>query len=172
MRVLLKATLYLIVFSVLHFAYEVLRWPLLIPFCGVDESVFEHLKMGFWSYSIVNVIEYLLGRKKVQQGNFWQPRVLSAILVPWFIVIVWYMAPALVGHIQSVAVELIWAFAVTFISAIIGCSLEKNIQRVSLTKGIKIAVTVLYILSIVFYIRFSFTKPWIDLFINPDNLQL
>ncbi|MFN3284106.1 MAG: hypothetical protein ACK40Q_07740 [Pseudothermotoga sp.] len=90
--------------------------------------------------------------------------------MPWFIVIVWYMAPALVGHIDSVAVELIWAFAVTFISAIIGCSLEKNIERTSFTKGIKIAVTVMFILSIVFYVRFSFTKPWIDLFINPENL--
>lgn len=172
MKTLPKAILYLMVFSVLHFGYETLRWPFLIPFCGVDESVFEHLKMGFWAYSIVSVIEYFLVRKKIQRESFWQSRILSAVLVPWFIVIVWYMVPAIFGHVESLTFELIWAFIVTFISAIMASSFEKNIQKISLGKGTKITIIILFVLSIIFYTRFSFSKPWIDLFINPLDVQM
>ncbi|WP_332370263.1 DUF6512 family protein [Thermotoga profunda] len=172
MKIILKAIIYLIVFSVLHFGYEVLKWPLLIIFCGTDESVFEHLKMGFWAYLIVSVIEYFLVKKKARQENFWYSRIFSAILAPWFIVVIWYMLPAIIGHVESLTVELVWAFVVTFLSAIMACHLEKNTERISLTKWIKVIIIVLFILSVVFYTRFSISKPWIDLFINPLNVQI
>lgn len=172
MKIILKAIIYLIVFSVLHFGYEVLKWPLLIIFCGTDESVFEHLKMGFWAYLIVSVIEYFLVKKKVQQENFWYSRIFSAILAPWFIVVIWYMLPAIIGHVESLAVELVWAFVVTFLSAIMACHLEKNVERISLTRWGRMIIITLFVLSVVFYVRFSFSKPWIDLFINPLNVQL
>ncbi len=166
MKIPLKALIYLAVFSVLHFGYELLKWPLLMIFCGTDESVFEHLKMGFWAYLITGLIEYFFWRNKIQLKNFWYSRIFSATLVPWFIVIIWYMA----GHFESIAIELIWAFAVTFLSAIMGSFVERNIQMTSLTKEFKMIIIVIFLLSIVFYTRFSFSKPWIDLFVNPESM--
>jgi len=47
-------------FSLFHFGYEITGWGFLAPFCGVNESVFQHLKMAFWGYLLVAVGEYLV----------------------------------------------------------------------------------------------------------------
>ncbi|HOJ87470.1 MAG TPA: DUF6512 family protein [Pseudothermotoga sp.] len=172
MKILPKAIFFLGVFSVLHFGYELTNWTILIPFCGTDESVFEHLKMGFWAYFIVSAIEYFISKRKIQIGNFWFSRILSAVFVPWFIVVIWYIVPAIIGHVESLIVELIWAFVVTFISGIMGCILERSVQQIPLNKGLGTLIIVMFVFSVIFYTRFSFSKPWVDLFINPMDINI
>ncbi len=162
-----KTLLYVALFSVLHFGYELTELPFLKPFCGIDESVFEHIKMGFWAYLTVSIIEYFLSRKRVEAQSFWYSRLLSTVLVPWSIVIVWYMVPAIFGHVESTALELTWAFAVVILSGIAGIMLEKTVERVSLSSPVRMIILVLFVMSVIFYVRFSFSKPWIDLFIDP-----
>jgi hypothetical protein len=65
MNIFVKSLLYLIMFSILHFGYDLTHLIFLIPFCGVNESVFQHLKMAFWSYLFTNLIEYFIERKKI-----------------------------------------------------------------------------------------------------------
>ncbi|MGJ8454786.1 DUF6512 family protein [Pseudothermotoga sp. U03pept] len=167
MRYLSKALLYVVFFSVLHFGYEFTELPFLKPFCGIDESVFEHIKMGFWAYLITSIIEYFFSRKRVEAQIFWYSRLFSTILVPWSIVIVWYMAPAFFGHVESITLELMWAFTVVIVSGIVGIMLEKTVERVSLSSPVRMIILVLFVMSVIFYVRFSFSKPWIDLFIDP-----
>jgi len=47
MNIFVKSLLYLIMFSILHFGYDLTHLIFLIPFCGVNESVFQYLKMAF-----------------------------------------------------------------------------------------------------------------------------
>ncbi|AJG40489.1 hypothetical protein TRQ7_03295 [Thermotoga sp. RQ7] len=160
-----KALIFLGVYAVLHFGYELSGWEFLRPFCGVDESVFEHLKIGFWAYLFTNIIEYFLSKRK--KFRFWYPRLFSTTLLPWFIVLIWYMLPAFFGHIESLAVDLVWAFTVTFLSAIVAVVLEKELEKYSTGTAFKFTIAVLFVLSVVFYTVFSFEKPWIDLFVEP-----
>jgi hypothetical protein len=46
MNIYLKAVIFLLIFLILHFGYEITGWVFLTPFCGVNESVFQHLKMA------------------------------------------------------------------------------------------------------------------------------
>jgi len=167
MKTFWKILIYTAFFSVLHFGYELTGWSFLKPFCGTDESVFEHLKMGFWAYLLASAIE-LFTLKKCE--NFWSSRIFSTILIPLFILVVWYMVPAIFGKIESLTIELIWAFVVVIISGIFARVVEKNLERSNVSMNFKIVVLVLLIVSIVFFVRFSFTKPWIDVFVNPYTL--
>ncbi|MDI3472722.1 MAG: hypothetical protein PWQ48_1003 [Thermotogaceae bacterium] len=55
-----KALVFLGIYAVLHFLYEATGFKILMPFSGVDESVFEHLKLGFWAYFFTNIVEYFI----------------------------------------------------------------------------------------------------------------
>ncbi|MDK2865283.1 MAG: hypothetical protein PWP37_1475 [Thermotogota bacterium] len=160
-----KALLFLGIYAVLHFGYELTGWRFLIPFCGVDESVFEHLKIGFWAYFLTNVLEYVVSRKR-RNGAWWFSRLFSGTLLPWFIVIVWYMVPVFFGHVESLVVELIWAFFVTFISGVFSIVVERNIEKRPLTASFVSVIILLFAVSIVFFTAFSFEKPWVDLFVE------
>jgi hypothetical protein len=54
MNIYVKPLLFLLSFSLFHFGYEITGWNLLTPFCGINESVFQHLKMAFWGYLLVS----------------------------------------------------------------------------------------------------------------------
>ncbi|WP_448522617.1 DUF6512 family protein [Pseudothermotoga sp.] len=157
----------MVLFSVLHFGYELTGWDLLKVFCGSDESVFEHIKIGFWAYLFTSVIEFFAFKKK---QNFWSSRFFSASLVPWFIVVVWYMAAAIFGKIEAVWIELAWAFAVVIICGLFATLVEGELETLKTSKGFRVFVYVLVIVSTVFFVRFSFGKPWIDVFVDPYTL--
>ncbi len=127
--------------------------------------------MAFWAYLFASLIEYFVVRRKFSKRNlFWYPRFLSTITVPWFIVLIWYLVPALYGKLEILFLELLWAVLVTYFSGIIGGIIEKNIEECELNLSFKIIILILLIVSIFLYIRFTYNPPWIDLFINPEFL--
>lgn len=167
MNMYLKALFFLAIFSILHFGYDFTHWDFLVPLCGIDESVFQHLKMAFWAYLIASLIEYFLIRRNVSKiKNFWYPRILSTIIVPWFIFIIWYLVPALWGKVESLRLEVFWSVLVTILSGIIGGMMEKNIEGKDFNSSFKIVILILFIVSAFLYIWFTYKPPWIDLFIN------
>lgn len=170
MNIFFKSFVFLIIFSVLHFGYDLTRWEFLKPFCGVDESVFQHLKMAFWAYLSTNIIEYIILKKKAH-SSFWYSRFLSTIILPWSIFLVWYLMPALFGKLTSSTLELLWAIFSSYISAIFGGTIEKNIEEVSFNLRFKIFIIALLMTSSLLYILFTYKIPWIDLFVNPKIIK-
>lgn len=167
MNVYIKSLIFLIIFSILHFGYDLTSWPFLRPFCGIDESVFQHLKIAFWAYFFVSLIEYFGFKKK---WAFWYSRLLSTTILPWFIFLIWYLAPAFFGKLSSSKLELLWAIFSSYASAVMAGIFEKNVESRSVNLSFKIVVLVLFIISAILYIRFTFQLPWIDLFVNPEIL--
>jgi hypothetical protein len=165
MNIILKAIIYLIFYSLLHFGYELTNWSFLIPFSGTNESVFQHLKLAFWAYFLTNIIEYFLIKGKRNEENFWYKRLLSTVLIPWLIVIIWYILPGIIGPLESLWLELSWSFFVTFFSALLVIEIERSITRIS--NEFKVVVSLLFLISIFFFIRFSFGTPYLDIFQIP-----
>lgn len=167
MNIYIKSLLYLAIFVVLHFGYDLTHWAFLTPFCGINESVFQHLKMAFWAYLLASLIEYFVViRKFSKRKTFWYPRFLSTIIVPWFVVLIWYLAPALFGRVESLTLEVLWAIFTTYFSGVMGGIIEKNIEE-GVTLSFKVVILILLIISAFLYIWFTYKPPWIDLFINP-----
>jgi hypothetical protein len=169
MGIYLKALLFLIIFCILHYAYDLTHWGFLTPFCGVEENVFQHLKMAFWSYFFVSLIEYFIVERKLGRKFFWYPRLLSTITVPWFAILIWYLVPALYGKVESLILEAMWAIFATYSSGLIGAIVERNMEIASKFRSeFKIAVLILFVISAFLYVWFTYNPPWIDLFTSPE----
>ncbi|MEA1912616.1 MAG: DUF6512 family protein [candidate division WOR-3 bacterium] len=171
MNMYLKALFFLAIFSILHFGYDFTHWDFLVPLCGIDESVFQHLKMAFWAYLLASLIEYpIMRRKSIRRKNFWYSRLLSTIMIPWLVTLIWYLIPALCGKVESLGLEVFWSVLVTILSGIIGGMMEKNIEGKDFNSSFKIVILILFIVSAFLYIWFTYKPPWIDLFINLELL--
>lgn len=172
MNIFLKAFLFLVSFSVFHFGYELTEWGFLKPFCGVNESVFQHLKMAFWGYILLTGIEYLLLKKNVRDKirNFLFSRLLSAVIVPWIIVLTWYLLPAFYGRPAPLCLDLTWAIPITYLSGFFVIQIEKETERIQFNLFTKIIIAILCIISAFLFILFTYKLPWIDLFIDPEML--
>lgn len=92
-----KALAFWAVFIVLYLLYRFFPvFPLSI-ICGITESNFQHYKAGFFSYLIVNAIEYIWNRRKIQEyDRFIFSRMLATVFLPWIIFLLWYLAPAII----------------------------------------------------------------------------
>ena len=171
MNIFFKSLIYLFIFSILHIAYDLTHWVFLMPFCGINESIFQHLKMAFWAYLLTNLIEYLTVKDKLSgKINFWYPRLLSTVMLPWVIVLIWYLVPALYGRVKILSLDVLWAIFSTYTSGVMIGVIEKNIEKNVITISFKVIILILFIISIFIYIWFTYKLPWIDLFIDPGVL--
>ncbi|MEO0166818.1 MAG: DUF6512 family protein [candidate division WOR-3 bacterium] len=170
-KIPVKAFLYLIIFSALHFGYDLTGWSILTPFCGIDESIFQHLKMAFWAYLFASLIEYLVIQKRINaKASFWYARLLSTIFVPWFVFLIWYLAPAIRGKTDSNIIELLWAIFSSYLSGIFAGITEKTAERFEFNTSIRIVLIVFIIISAFLFIRFTYSLPWVDMFANPESI--
>jgi hypothetical protein len=167
MNIFIKALLYLGIYAVLHFGYDLTGYSFLKPICGTNESVFTHLKLGFFAYLLASTVEYLLCTRRYREPNFLFARLFSNLLVPWVIFTVWYLGPALWGKTPSVSVELSWALGVTFFSGITGSILEKEVEQGRFSPGTRFLLGLLFGISAFLFVRFTYTLPWIDVFTLP-----
>ncbi len=166
MKLLIKLLLFLIIFAILHFSYDIFGFSILKIFSGTDESVFSHLKMAFWSYFFVILIDYFYSKKTKVEFSFFISLLINNI-IPWFIVLIWYIVPALYGKIHSDLMEILWAFAVLIVVGFGSIIIEKNLNPIKIKTITKIFILFLSIISVFFYTYFTFFKLWIELFENP-----
>ncbi len=170
MNIFIKPIIFLVLFSILHFGYDLTNWRFLTPFCGIDESIFQHLKMVFWSYLFTSIIEYLLIKKKIEKNSsFWYSRFLSTIILPWYVFLIWYLVPAIFGKTGSSTVELFWALISSYLSGLFAAITEKHNGKSEFDSASRIVIIVLLVASAFLYIKFTYQLPWIDMFVNPES---
>ncbi|MBN2535205.1 MAG: hypothetical protein JXB88_20155 [Spirochaetales bacterium] len=95
-----------IVGSLLHFTYQWSGYsPVVGMFCAVNESVWEHLKLGFWSLILYSFIDYWLLKNKTQ--NYFFAKAAGVLSMQFFIVAFFYLYTAFVsGSILFVDISL------------------------------------------------------------------
>jgi hypothetical protein len=173
MNIFLKSFLFLLSFSLFHFGYELTGWVFLKPFCGINESVFQHLKMAFWGYTLLTGAEFLILKKKGHKiKNFFYSRMLSTIIIPWIMILTWYLLPAIYGRAGSLILDLTWAVLITYLCALFVIQIEKETEKIQFNIWTKVIISILYIISVFLFILFTYKLPWIDLFINPEAILL
>jgi hypothetical protein len=83
--------------AVLHFIYAWSGYSDVIAlFAPVNESVWEHLKLGFWPLVLFSAIEFPFIRKKAV--NFSLAKFIGALVQGLTIVIIFYIYTPIVGH--------------------------------------------------------------------------
>ena len=154
---------FIIVFgSILHFTFEWSGHQAIVGvFSAVNESVWEHLKLGFWPAIVFALIEFKYLKKAT--NNFLFGKTVGIYLIPVIITVLFYSYTAILGE------SLLVIDILTFIIAVIvgqlvsyrlltGKPLPYNLDRVSLIA--------LLLLSLAF-VLFTFYPPQLAMFQDP-----
>jgi hypothetical protein len=154
---------FIIVFgSILHFTFEWSGSQTIVGvFSAVNESVWEHLKLGFWPAIVFALIEFKYLKKAT--NNFLFAKTVGIYLIPVIIIVLFYSYTAILGE-SMLVIDIL-----TFIIAVIvgqlvsyklltGKTLPYNLDRVSLIA--------LLLLSLAF-VLFTFYPPQLGMFQDP-----
>ena len=159
----LVGIVFIIIFgSILHFTFE---WSgshaIVGVFSAVNESVWEHLKLGFWPAIAFALIEFKYLRKAA--NNFLFAKTVGIYLIPVVIMVIFYSYTAIAG--ESILVIDILSF---IIAVIVGQlvsyrlltwkTLPYNLDRISLTALILLGAA---------FVLFTFYPPQLPMFQDP-----
>jgi hypothetical protein len=154
---------FIIIFgSILHFTFEWSGGNAVVGvFSAVNESVWEHLKLGFWPAIVFALVEFKYLSKET--NNFMFAKTIGVYLIPITIVVIFYSYTAIIG--ESVLVIDILSFVLAVVVGqlvsyrlLTGKRLPYNLDLVSL-----IALTLLGLAFVIF----TFYPPQLGLFQDP-----
>ena len=148
--------------SILHFTFEWSGHQAIVGvFSAVNESVWEHLKLGFWPAIVFALIEFKYLKKAT--NNFLFGKTVGIYLIPVIITVLFYSYTAILG--ESLLVIDILTFVIAVIVGqlvsyrlLTGKTLPYNLDRVS--------VIALLLLSLAF-VFFTFYPPRLAMFQDP-----
>jgi len=158
-------------FLILHYAYDFLPILPIKLVSGINESFFQHIKIVFFAYLIVNVVEFLTRRKDLEnREGFVLTRLFSTTTLPWFVFIIWFIAPAYYGPIGNVAIEIFCANIALLLSGYCALVIEQTMDGIPYQNLSKVVIIALFVISMSLYIIFTFKLPWADVFADPTAL--
>lgn len=167
--ILWKVLAFWFVFLTLYGLYKFFPVFLLSLISGITESTFQHFKAGFFSYLIVNIVEYAWNYHKIEhRESFIYSRLAATIFLPWFIFLLWYLAPAVIGRWPNNTYEIIYANVITLLVGYCTVTLEAGLEKIKYLGRQKAVLVTLFLVSILLYTVFTFRLPWADVFIEPD----
>lgn len=90
-----------------------------------NESVWEHLKMGYWALLLFSIAEYWL--TKVRPGQFFTAKLVGTIILSGTILMTFYSYSAFTGH------SILWVDIFSYVAGAVLCQLA--IHRIYLVKN-------------------------------------
>jgi len=151
-----------IIGTILHFTFELSgNQPVVGVFSAVNESVWEHLKLGFWPALVWALIEYRYIKKST--NNFFFAKTVGIYLIPIIIPILFYSYTAVLG--ESVLVIDILTFVISVIAGqFVSYKLLTYRELPDMLN--KISLVALVLLGVAF-VLFTFYPPHLPLFRDP-----
>lgn len=141
----------------LHFTYELFGKNILVaPFCAINESVWEHLKLLFFPMLLNTLLGYFYIGKKAP--NFLCSKLLGILLSMLFIVIFFYTYTGIIG--KSIVFIDIASF---FVAVILGEYLAYKLMTSNFKCNNLMAICILTIILICFIV-FTYFPPNIEIF--------
>ncbi|TXT65442.1 MAG: conserved membrane protein of unknown function [Promethearchaeota archaeon] len=145
--------------SFLHFLFELSgNFPPIGAISAVNESIWEHLKLGYWPLVFFGILEYRNVNKESQ--NFFLANLVSALLILFIIPVFFYTYTAIIGE------HILWLDIFSFIFAVsVGQFVSYKIMMKS-EFNLKISyISVFGIIIIgVLFVVFTYFPPQIPLF--------
>jgi hypothetical protein len=167
-----KAVLFIVLFVPVHFLFDLWPSPLTAFFSeNGGESIFQHMKIGFWAWVLASVAEFLLFfRKAPRKYAFVESRALGLFIIPFTQTVVWYLAPAFFGRIASTAVEVAWSCLACFIAGLGTSVVEWDSENSPSTYSRRAFLIIAIAMELILFTRFTYGGlPWVDVFSAPPS---
>jgi multisubunit Na+/H+ antiporter MnhF subunit len=159
----LAGIVFIIVFgSILHFTFE---WSgnqaIVGVFSAVNESVWEHLKLGFWPAMVFALIEYRYLKKLTDNLLF--AKTVGIYLIPIIITILFYSYTAILGE-SILVIDIL-----TFVIAVIVGQLVS--YRLLTWKSVPYNLNMISLIALILlglaFVLFTFYPPQLAMFQDP-----
>jgi hypothetical protein len=146
-------------FIFFHQIYDILGGGTLAAVLGESiESIYAHMKMYFYAYLLVCLIDYFLRRKQiVSVSSFWYPRLLTASSFPWMSIAIWFIPIALGFELGKY--ELLYSFGLTALGLYFAFRLEEGLEGVEFRPALMAMIWLAFLAAFITYIGFSFHVP-------------
>ncbi len=148
--------------TILHFTYEWSNSNFLVSlFSPINESVWEHLKLGFFSLLFFSIIDYWFLSNIY--NNYFLGKLLGILTMEIFIVVIFYLYSSIVGH-PALPVDISLFFIGAALCQLVSykiMNLSINYERIN-----TISLFILLIITILFFI-FTISPPKLDIFKDP-----
>lgn len=168
--ILVKVILLQVLFLVLHYLYDWFPNDLVSMISGINESVYQHMKIGFFAYIMLVVIEYLIIWKNINSINkFIYSRLFTASYYPLVMMVIFLLGPMVFGHFQSTAAEIIFANIALLLTSLSALVIESHVEGAKPLLGFKVVAILLFLVSLSQFIIFTFRLPWFDIFAIPPG---
>ena len=162
LKVHLIATLFIVlVGSMLHFLFEWSGYFYPIgAIAAVNESVWEHLKLGFWPVFFFAPIEFIFLKDILQESNFITARLIAAYTIPISIVVIFYSYTAIIGTNL-----LIYDILTFIIAVVIGQIASYKLMGLKqLPKYSQFISLILLVSLAIIFVIFTFIPPSLPIF--------
>jgi hypothetical protein len=128
------------------------------------------MKIGFFSYIFFAIIEFLIVRKSISDTDrFVFSRMFSTIFFPLIMIVIYLINPMLFGHIENIALEVIFANFALIATSLVTLIVEKQVEANKPSLAFKVVVIILFLLSLAQFIVFTKEVPWYDIFALPPG---
>jgi len=146
-------------FLFFHQIYDILGGGTLAAILGEGiESIYAHMKMYFYAYLLVCLIDYFLRRGQINSlGSFWYPRMLIASSFPWMSIAIWFIPIALGFELGNY--DLTYSLALTVLGLYFAFRLDDGLERVEFRPALKAMIWLAFLAAFITYIGFSFQVP-------------
>ncbi|MFA7572676.1 MAG: DUF6512 family protein [Lutispora sp.] len=153
----------IVVGSVLHFTYE---WsgnsPIVGAFSAVNESVWEHLKLGYWSMIFFCLIEYPF--IKDYANNYFFAKAVGIFAMNLFIVLFFYSYTAMLGK-HSLILDVI----AYILGAVTYGVVSYRIMIKSFNRNLNVVGFILLVMFGSLFILFTYYPPHLPIFKDPQT---
>lgn len=146
-------------FVFFHQIYDILGGGTLATILGEGiESIYAHMKMYFYAYLLVSLIEYFLRRQRLASvGSFWISRMLIASAFPWMSIAIWFIPVAL--GVDLGRYELAYSLTLTVLGLYFAFRLDEGLENVEFRPALKALIILAFAAAFITYIGFSFHVP-------------
>jgi hypothetical protein len=150
-----------------HESHDILGGGILGAILGEGiESVYAHMKMLFFAYLVLSVIDYFRFRQTGLPVSFFFSRMLILAAVPWMMIVVYYTLEA-IGIQLPRTMDLVWALIATGFGLYFSIQLERSLDAMAMTPALKAVIGLAFAAAFITYIGFSFRVPD-NFFIAPE----
>jgi hypothetical protein len=145
--------------SFMHFLFEISgSWPPIGAIAAVNESVWEHLKLGYWPLIFFALIEYKFIKEEI--NNFALAKFVGSLLIIGVIIVFFYSYTAILGE------DLLILDILSFILSIVIAQLVS--YKILTIKQLRKSISIISLIGLVIlgflFILFTYFPPHIPLF--------
>jgi hypothetical protein len=170
MSILVKVIVLQVLFLLLHYLYEWFPNGVTAILSGINESVYQHMKVAFFAYIFASLIEYAWLYPNIKsRSQFFHVRAFTAVIYA-LLVIVWFFASsAYFVKFERVFLEILFANLATILTSLTAVQLERHLDQVIFSRGFKWVTVSVFLVALSEFIIFTYRLPWLDVFANPPG---